>query len=172
MKTKKLALNSLLLAVGLLLHQLTPALGFLVQPDLSLIMLFIILIINKDDFKMCLACGVVTGIFSALTTKFPGGQFPNIIDKTMTVVIVYFLMISLYKILEKIDIKKRNLIVVSIMMVIGTLISGVIFLGSASIIAGLPASFSILFMSVVVPAMAINLLVGIFLYKIVDTIIK
>ena len=36
--TKKLTLNALLLAIGLLLHQLTPAMGLPMQPDMSLIM--------------------------------------------------------------------------------------------------------------------------------------
>ena len=42
--TKKLVLNSLLLALGLLLHQLTPALGLPIQPDMALAMLFTIMI--------------------------------------------------------------------------------------------------------------------------------
>ena len=28
--------------------------------------------------------GIVTGIISALTTSFPGGQLPNIIEKPVT----------------------------------------------------------------------------------------
>ena len=76
--TKKLTLNSLLLALGLLLHQLTPALGLSIQPDIALAMLFSIMLLNKDDYKSCLIAGIITGIFTAMTTKFPGGQIPNI----------------------------------------------------------------------------------------------
>ena len=82
--SKKIALNSLLLAIGLLLHQLTPVIGLPIQPDITLIMLFEIMIINREDYKTSLICGIVTGIFTALTTKFPGGQLPNIIDKVIT----------------------------------------------------------------------------------------
>ena len=82
--SKKIALNSLLLAIGLLLHQLTPVIGLPIQPDITLIMLFEIMIINREDYKTSLICGIVTGIFTALTTKFPGGQLPNIIDKAIT----------------------------------------------------------------------------------------
>ena len=78
--TKKLVLNSLLLALGLLLHQLTPALGLPIQPDMALAMLFTIMILNRDDYKSCLVAGIVTGVFTAMTTKFPGGQIPNILE--------------------------------------------------------------------------------------------
>ena len=95
--SKKIALNSLLLAIGLLLHQLTPVIGLPIQPDITLIMLFEIMIINREDYKTSLICGIVTGIFTALTTKFPGGQLPNIIDKTITTNIIYLVMFLLYK---------------------------------------------------------------------------
>ena len=95
--TTKLTLNALLLAIGLLLHQLTPAMGLPMQPDMSLIMLFAIMIINKGDYKTSLVCGIVTGIFTALTTKFPGGQLPNIIDKIIAVNLVYILMFISYR---------------------------------------------------------------------------
>ena len=47
MNTRKLTINAILLAVGALLHQITPAIGLPMQPDFSLVMLFIIMIINK-----------------------------------------------------------------------------------------------------------------------------
>ena len=90
--SKKIALNSLLLAIGLLLHQLTPVIGLPIQPDITLIMLFEIMIINREDYKTSLICGIVTGIFTALTTKFPGGQLPNIIDKVITTNIIYLVI--------------------------------------------------------------------------------
>ena len=84
MNTQKLTLNALLLAIGALLHQITPALGLPMQPDFSLIMLFVIILLNSKDYKTCLTAALLTGIFSAMTTKFPGGQLPNIIDKAIT----------------------------------------------------------------------------------------
>ncbi|MGL5560450.1 MAG: tryptophan transporter, partial [Paraclostridium dentum] len=95
--TRKLVLNSLLLAIGLLLHQITPTIGLPIQPDMTLIMLFTIIILNKDDYKTSLVCGVITGIFTALTTKFPGGQLPNILDKVITTNIIYALVFIMYK---------------------------------------------------------------------------
>ncbi|MGL5694647.1 MAG: tryptophan transporter [Peptostreptococcaceae bacterium] len=169
--TKTLTLNAILLAIGLLLHQLTPAIGLPIQPDMSLIMLFIIMIINKGDYKTSLVCGIVTGIFTALTTKFPGGQLPNIIDKVITVNIVYVLMFIAYKLpfIKSLTEKTQDLIVSAIILPIGTLVSGTTFLVSALILVGLPGSFKALFLVAVAPAIVINLVCGIFLMKIVST---
>lgn len=172
--TRKLALNSILLAMGLLLHQITPALGLPMQPDMALIMLFTIMILNKEDYKTCLVAGIVTGIFTALTTKFPAGQVPNMIDKVITVNSIYMLMYILYKlpIIKNLKNKKQDLIMASVMLPIGTLLSGCTFLLSAQILVGLPGSFEALFLIAVAPAILINLLVGLFLFKIVNVSIN
>lgn len=172
--TKILTLNSILLAIGLLLHQITPALGLPMQPDLALIMLFTIIILNKDNYKMCLVAGIVTGIFTALTTKFPAGQLPNIIDKFITVNIIFLLVYLLYKLsfIKKVKEKKQDIIVLLVILPLGTFISGCVFLGSAQILVGLPGSFYSLFMVAVAPAILINLVVGLFLFKIVQSCMK
>ena len=51
LNTKKMVINALLLAIGAILHQITPALGLPMQPDFALAMLFIIMIINKKNRK-------------------------------------------------------------------------------------------------------------------------
>ena len=172
--TKKLVLNSLLLALGLLLHQLTPTLGLPMQPDMALAMLFTIMILNKDDYKSCLVAGIVTGIFTAMTTKFPGGQIPNILDKAITTNIIFIFMYFAYKIpiISKIQESKQNLIIALIIFPLGTFISGVVFLLSAQILVGLPGSFTALFMVAVLPAIFINSIVGVFLYKVVNLSLK
>ena len=71
LNTKKMVINALLLAIGAILHQITPALGLPMQPDFALAMLFIIMIINNNDYKITLISAIITGIFTALTTKFP-----------------------------------------------------------------------------------------------------
>ena len=50
LNTKKMVMNALLLAIGAILHQITPALGLPMQPDFALAMLFIIMIINDNDY--------------------------------------------------------------------------------------------------------------------------
>ena len=172
--TRKLALNSILLAIGLLLHQVTPALGLPMQPDMALAMLFTIMVLNKEDYKTCLVAGIITGIFTALTTKFPGGQFPNIIDKIVTVNIMYIMMYVMYKlpILNKLNSKKQDMVITAVLMSLGTLVSGCTFLFAAQILVGLPGTFKALFLVAVAPAIVINLVAGLFLFKVVDISIK
>lgn len=175
MNTKRLVLNALLLGLGLVLHQIEPAI-FGVKPDMTLIMLFTIMIINKDDYKTCLICGIITGLFSAMTTSFPGGQVPNIIDKVITTNISFFIMIVMYKVpfIKKLGEKKQDFIVYNILTCLGTVISGFIFLTSAQILVGLPGdmNLSMLFAAVVVPAIGINLIVGAIVFKVINSAMK
>ncbi|MBU5306397.1 tryptophan transporter [Clostridioides mangenotii] len=167
--TRKLVLNSILLAIGLLLHQLTPALGLPIQPDMALAMLFVIMVLNKDDYKTCLVAGIITGVFTALTTKFPAGQIPNIVDKTITVNIMFVFMYIVYRLplIKKLTEKKKDTVVTTLLLPIGTLISGTSFLLSAKLIVGLPGSFTALFVVAVLPATVLNLVAGLFLFKVV-----
>lgn len=172
--TKKMVINALLLAIGAILHQITPALGLPMQPDFALAMLFIIMIINNNDYKTSIVCAIITGVFTALTTKFPGGQLPNIIDKIVTANVMYVVLLTLNKILNYIKISSKikvNLLVL-ISFPIGTLISGTTFLLSANFIVGLPANFSILFITVVIPALLINTIGGFILYHIINISLK
>ncbi len=172
-KTKKMILNAILLGIGLILHQIFPALGAGITPDVSLVMLFCIMIINKDDYKSCLIAGIIAGIFSAMTTKFPGGQVPNLLDKLITVNMMYLIMKLMYMnpIIKKLE-KKGNQIVIMLLTLIGTLVSGMVFLSSASLIVGLPAGLMELFIAVVLPATVINLITAIVLYNIIEVSLK
>ena len=152
--TKQLVTNALLLAVGFLLHYVTPAIGLPMQIDFSLITLILIINLNRNSFSTCLASGLATGIFSGITTKFPLGFIPNIIDKITTAIVVYLLT----KLLDKTTLhSKIKAIVVN---AIGTFVSGMVFLASALLLTGLPAPFSVLFTTVVVPAIAVNTVIG------------
>ena len=171
--TKKIVINALLLGIGAILHQITPALGIPMQPDFALAMLFIVMIINFGDYKTSLIAGIVTGIFTALTTKFPLGQVPNIIDKIVTVNLIYILMIFMKQFVKRgFEINNMKLSIIAIIFSLGTLISGTTFLVSAQILVGLPMNFGILFTTVVLPAVIINSIAGIFLYKIVVSSLK
>ena len=152
--TKQLVTNSLLLAVGFLLHYFTPAIGLPMQIDFSLITLILIINLNKNNFNVGIASGIATGIFAGLTTKFPMGFIPNILDKITTAIFVYLLL----KLLDKTALNSKIKAVVT--NAIGTLISGAVFLCSALLLTGLPAPFSLLFVTVVIPAIAVNTIVG------------
>ena len=154
MKTKQLVTNALLLAIGFLLHYFTPAIGLPMQIDFSLITLILIINLNKNNFNVGIASGIATGIFSGMTTKFPAGLIPNIIDKILTTVAVYLLI----KLLDKTAL--HNKIKAIVVNAVGTLISGTVFLASALLLVGLPASFSVLFITVVIPAIVVNTIAG------------
>ena len=162
MSTKRMITNAILIAIGVILHQLTPALGLPMQPDFALAMLFIIMVYNKD-YKTTIICGLIIGIFTALTSKTPGGQLPNIADKFITCNIMYFMLIPLR---ERINKRIQILSLLSI----GTLVSGTIFLTVLMLTAGLPggASFTVLFMAIVIPTTALNAFAGYIVYKIVE----
>ena len=101
-----------------------------------------------------------------MTTKFPGGQIPNMLDKLITVNFVYILIfiISKIKILKNLSKEKENYIIALIIFPLGTLMSGIVFLLSAQAIVGLPAEFMTLILTIVLPATIINLIAGVFFY--------
>lgn len=172
--TKRMIINALLIGIGALLSQLTPALGVPMEPDFSLAMLFIIIMINDGEYRTSLICGIATGIFTALTTKFPGGQVPNMIDKLVTVHVVFLMYHGMNKLslLNKLKPVRKKFVMMLVMFGIGTLVSGFTFITSASVLVGLPAPFMVLFTTVVLPTAVINIVAGLFLYKIIEKAIK
>ena len=164
MNVKKMILNAILIAIGALLHQITPALGLPMQPDFAISMLFIIILINKD-YKTTLISSIIMGIITALTTKFPGGQLPNIIDKLITAHVIYFM----FKVMGN---KVSDNIKIISALSFGTIVSGLTFLLSASIIVGLPGSFLTLVTVVVLPATIMNIILGTILYKSIGVALK
>ena len=154
MKTKQLTTNAVLLAVGFLLHYVTPAIGLPMQIDISLITLILVITLNKNNFGTCMAAGIATGIFSGITTKFPMGMIPNIIDKIVTTIAVYLLI----RLLDKTALHSKIKAVIT--NAVGTVISGTVFLVSALLLVGLPAPISVLFVTVVIPATIVNTIAG------------
>ena len=152
--TKQLTINALLLAVGFILHYVTPAIGIPMQIDFSLITLVLVITLNRNSFGTCIASGIATGIFSGLTSKFPLGFIPNIIDKIMTAIAVYLLI----RLLDKTALHSKIKAVIT--NSVATLISGTVFLVSALLLVGLPTPFSVLFITVVIPAIVVNTIAG------------
>jgi hypothetical protein len=164
MKLRKLVLSSLLLAIGLILHQIVPPIFMGMKPDFLLSMMFIAIFLG-DDYKLALIVGAAAGIFTALTTTFPGGQAANIIDKLITCNFVFLL----YKLTKN---KLNYQVQMGIIALLGTLVSGFVFLGTALLIAGLPAPFSALVLTVVVPAAVVNTAASLILYNAVFLALK
>ena len=166
MDTKRMVTNAILIAIGAILHQITP--GVAMQPDLSLAMLFIIMVYNRD-YKTSLICGIAVGIFAAITSKTPNGQLPNIIDKFITCNVMFLVLSVLrYKVSKTVQILT--------VLPLGTLLSGTIFLTVLMFLNGLDVfpieTFKTLFVTVVLTTAALNVVIGFILFKIVGKTIK
>ncbi|MFA5536712.1 MAG: tryptophan transporter, partial [Bacillota bacterium] len=93
-------------------------------------------------------------------TTFPGGQIPSIFDKLAAA----FVVLGIIKVLGG---RVNQYVLSGLIGIVGTIVSGAIFLGSALVISGLPLPFSVLFTTVVLPATAINTVAVIILYPVV-----
>ncbi|MBA2874798.1 tryptophan transporter [Thermaerobacillus caldiproteolyticus] len=166
MNTRVLVSLALLVGIGAVLHAVIPGFFFGMKPDMMLTMMFlgILLFPNKKAVGLV---GVVTGIISGMTTSFPGGLLPNIIDKPITAFVFFTLCLF---------VKKYGQTVVSaaVLTAVGTVVSGTVFLTAALLIVGLPggAAFSSLFVAVVLPTAVINTVVMVIVYPIVSAIFK
>lgn len=163
MNTKTLVSIAMLLGIGTALHFIIPG-YLLMKPDMMLLMMFLAIALfpeKKNVFIVALGCGIL----SAMTTSFPGGQLPNVIDKFVSAFMFYFLIVTFKKI-------STTVAGLTVFTIIGTLISGVVFLGSAYLIVGLPKSFLLLVGGVVLPAMLMNAIVMAIIYPIITKILK
>ncbi|MBS4177504.1 tryptophan transporter [Lederbergia citrea] len=165
MNTRTLVSLSLLLGIGTALHFIIPPIMG-IKPDMMLSMMFLGIVLFPEK-KNVLLLGIVTGLLTALTTGFPMGQIPNMIDKPITA----FVFFGLYLLIVK---KIPHIAGVTILTALCTIVSGVLFLGTASIFFELPggASFIGLFTVAVLPATILNGLVMFILYPVVKTILK
>lgn len=143
------------MALGLVLHLMVPGVFFGVKPDFLLSMMFISLMI-VGDAKEAILIGVAGGIMSALTTGFPGGQIPNFIEKIITSLVVFYIIKAMDK----------NFTIPKIILIfaLGTMVSGTLFLSIALTMTKQLNLFIPSYPAVLV-AMAINAILGIFLYQ-------
>ena len=164
--TRVLVFLSLLIGIGAALHMIMPPIIFGVTPDLSLVMMILgILLFPKVPYVLLVS--IATGIISALTTGFPGGQIANLIEKPITA----FIILGLVKVLEKAMSKGK---LAPTLTAIGTLISGGIFLFIPVVLMGLggDAGFSVLYVSVVLPTALLNTVLMSVVYPIIQNITK
>src|SRR5574342_710101 len=92
MNTKNLVALSLLVGMGAVLHAIVPGFFLGMKPDMMLTMMFLGIILFPDK-KSVLLVGAVTGLISGLTTTFPGGMVPNIIDKPVTAFVFFGILL-------------------------------------------------------------------------------
>ena len=80
MNTKNLVLMALLVSVGATLYVIIPGINGGMKPDFMLTMMFVGILLFPN-VKNVFLLAVTTGVLSGLFSTFPGGFFPNIIDK-------------------------------------------------------------------------------------------
>lgn len=164
MKTKNLVALALLVGIGAVLHAVIPGIFLGMKPDMMLAMMFLGIVLFPD-FKSVLLLGIVTGLISGITTTFPGGLIPNIIDKLVTSLLFFGLFVALRKF-------RSSIVSVAVLTAVGTIISGTVFLTSAFFIVGLPGPFAGLFAAVVLPAAVVNTIAMIIIYPIALSVVK
>lgn len=161
MNTKKMVTAALFLSVGFILHQLMPGLPLgNMKPSPNLAMMFLA-IFYVNDRKGTVAIGLAAGLLAAMTTVFPMGQIPSVIDKTLTAIIVFQLFYMLRNM-------KSNVLRIAVVSAVGTVVSGTIFLGSALMLFSLPAPFIVLFVGVVLPTVAVNVILVVLIDRVLS----
>jgi len=147
MRFRALLVGSLLLTVGLVVHQFTPPILFGMKPDFLLAMMFAVLLLGLRPQEV-LVIGVLSGILTAMTTSFPGGQIANMVDKPVTAFCVYLILLGVRKV--------PHFLRVPIVAIAGTFISGGTFLAVASLVTDLGETVPSLLLAVVLPAALVN----------------
>ncbi|WP_110114381.1 tryptophan transporter [Bacillus sp. CGMCC 1.16541] len=165
MNTKVLVSLSLLVGIGAVLHTIVPPILFGMKPDMLLTMMFLGIMLFPS-VKNIVLLGITTGVISALTTGFPGGQIANMIDKPISA----FLFLGLFLVVRKTF--RSSTVSAAALTAIGTVISGVIFLSAAYFIIGLPGGFLSLVAGVVLPTAVVNTIVMVVVYPIVQNVLK
>lgn len=165
MKLKNLVIIAVFLAIGTVLHAFMPPILFGMKPDLMLVMIFLSVYFFADK-KSFLAVGLVAGILGALTTSMPAGQFPSIIDKFTTTVVVFLA----FKLIAANRTRLPRYITGIVLGFFGTAISGALFLGSMILLMHAPLSFTTLYLALVLPTAVFNTVCVAVLYPIVEKI--
>ena len=166
MNTKNLVLMALLVGVGTALYVVTPGMVNGMKPDFMLTMMFIGILLFptvKETFLLSLSTGVLSGLF----TTFPAGLVPNIIDKAVTGFVFLAAVIILKKVVS-------NIALSAVLVGLGTVLSGSIFLSVALFVFGanVGQTFAMLFVGVVLPAVAFNVVAFMIIYPIVTKLVK
>jgi hypothetical protein len=139
---------AMLVAVGAALYLIIPGINGGMKPDFMLTMMFIGILLFRD-VKSVFILTIATGVLSGLFSTFPLGFLPNIVDKLITGFVFYAVIKSFKSI-------SSNLIASNVLVGLGTLLSGFIFLSVAIFILGVDVPFLFLYATVVLPAVVLN----------------
>lgn len=157
---RRLVVSSLFVAVGFLLHYVTPPVVGGMKPDFMLLALTFAVLIYPAE-RNVIPASIVAGLLSALTTAFPGGQVANIVDKLLTGQLLFFMT---HVLRPSWYLPPASLVLVGFISALGTMFSGTVFLLVSLKLTALPVPPLKLFLAVVLPAALVNAMVSVFLY--------
>ena len=155
---------ALLVSVGAALYLMIPGINGGMKPDFMLTMMFvgILLFPNvKSVFLLAVSTGIISGLFST----FPGGFFPNIIDKFVTAFVFFAVVLLIKKYAAKLPVAVA-------LCALGTILSGAVFLSAAIFVIGAEIPFGLLFATVVLPAVLVNGIAFALIFPIVVSLVK
>ncbi|HSI67593.1 MAG TPA: tryptophan transporter [Planococcus sp. (in: firmicutes)] len=164
MNTKNLVLMAMLVSVGAVLYVVIPGINGGMKPDFMLTMMFIGILLFPN-VKSVFLLAVTTGVLSGLFSTFPGGFFPNIIDKFITAFVFFAVVALLRKFVSKLP-------VAIALCAGGTMLSGAIFLSAAIFVIGAEIPFGLLYGTVVLPAVLMNVIAFSIIFPIVVNLTK
>lgn len=164
MKTKSLALTSVLIALGYVFHTVVPPLFFGMKPDLLLVMMFLAIMLAPTKQNVLIA-SMAAGVISALTTGMAGGQIANIVEKPITA----FIFLGMFLLARKVKVNTYSAVLLT---VIGTIVSGTLFLLVAMMVVGLPGSLFSFIGMIVLPTSIISGLIMFFIYPVANRFSK
>ncbi|TWT24287.1 tryptophan transporter [Planomicrobium sp. CPCC 101110] len=164
MNTKSLVLMALLVSVGAALYLIIPGINGGMKPDFMLTMMFVGILLFPN-VKSVFLLGMTTGVISGLFSTFPGGFFPNIIDKFITAFVFFAVVMLIKKVATKLP-------VAVVLCGLGTILSGTIFLSAAIFVIGAEIPFGFLFTTVVLPAVLFNGVAFALIFPIVIKLVK
>lgn len=171
--TKVLVTSAILMALGTVLHTIIPSVG--IKPDFMLACMFVSLILTNTNKEMAVI-GIVAGIITAMTTGFPAGQIPNLVDKALTTIVFGIFLRALQK---RGDLKFYHY---GILFFLGTMFSGSVFLtvcllmgrllGLSEVIQIFQGGLIPMFVAVVFPTACANVVFGTLMVKIIQLMKK
>lgn len=168
MNTRVLVILSLFVGIGAVLHAIAPPILFGMRPDMLLSMMFLGILLFPN-LKYVILISTATGVISALTTTFPGGQLANMVDKPVSALLFFAVLLLIQRFGNK-------YIIAPTLTFLGTIISGSVFILTAIYIFGvgnqLEGGFISLFGVIVLPAAVVNTIVMVIVYPVVNQIMK
>lgn len=153
MNVKQSVKAMMILTLGFVLNTVIPPFLLGMKPDFLLVFMFVALnFVEKPKDIMIII--ILAMIFAAVSSVMAGGFIANAVDKCITG--------CLYVIVTQR--MNRNLITETVTVIIGTMVSGIIFLLTLFVLGFLPSIPVALFITIVLPTALLNGLLSYILY--------